>query len=303
MKYHLPLGVLFALLGALVFSVQAAIVKAQALALPLPMILFMQCVTGLILLIPFLFWKGRAGAKKILITKNMPFHVLRAVLSLGISFFLFESIKYIPFVNAMLLANIAPLIVPFIAYFALSQKINHRLWIPILIGFLGVALVLQPDGNMIHPAALLALGASFFAAIALVVIRRLSITDSSETIIFYFFICASLVSGAMAWTCWIPLSMHLWLTLIVVGVLYSCSQFFVTLALRFANPQLVSSLLYMNIVNSAIISALIWRVMPTWLTMIGIVLTIFGGVLCIRVEHQHRQRIVAQENLEYAKEN
>jgi drug/metabolite transporter (DMT)-like permease len=301
MKQNLILGVVCALVSTVFYSILTALNKAYAVSLPLPMMVFMQSAVSLVLFLP-LVWKN--GAKNIFYTTRLPLHVTRAVLSMSISYFLFSAVKFIPLTNAMLLAMTTPLIIPFVAFFLLKQKINHRLWTPMLMGFAGIALVLHPDGRIFNPAAFLALGAALATSCTMLAVRRLSLTDSTETIMFYFFLLSTIVSGFIAVPFWVSLSPHMWSILLLGGVMYFFAQYIMTIALRYANAQLISTLLYMNVVNSAVISAIFWHTVPTGLMMAGILLTVSGGILCIRAEHRHNKQMVAweKEGLVYVKE-
>jgi len=291
MKNNIFLGVILSLLGALFYSLQTSIVKGQAMVLPpLPVVIFMQSMVALVLMLPLILKGGVAKARQKLATNKLGLHILRAVFSLGISFLLFYSVQYIPLVNGMLLANTAPLIVPFIGYFIWSQKINHNLWVPILVGFAGVMIVLHPDARIFNPASFLAIGAAVCLSLSMLVVRQLSATDSSEAITFYFFLFSTLISGAIAIRFWVPLTAHMLDVMTIIGVLYFLTQYTMAYALRFSNAQLVGALFYANIIYAAIISQVVWHILPTMLTFAGMLLVIVGGILCIRVEQQNKQR-------------
>lgn len=291
MRHHFTLGIILALAATLFYSSLTALNKAFAPAIPLPVMVFIQTAVALICFLPVIFRRGLKTDSRVFKTKRLPLHLLRATLSLGISYFLFSAVRYIPLTNAVLLANTAPLIVPFIAYIFLSQKINHHMWLPILIGFVGITLVLQPDGKMFNPAAFLAIGAAICVATSILCVRRLSVTDSSETITFYYFLIATVISGLVASQFWVTLPAEIWLVLIAGGALFFLSQYTMTIALKHINAQLVTTLLYMNVINSAVISWLFWDLIPTGATIIGIAFTVLGGVLCVRAEHHYAKRI------------
>lgn len=289
MKYNLFLGVSLAIFSTFFYSGLNALIKVHATDISIPMLVFIQSLMALLMFTPILFKNGLRSAKKIIATNKLPLHIIRTVLSLLVSYLLFSAVKFIPLVNAMLLTNSAPLLVPLVAYVFLAQKINHRFWLPIMIGFLGIAVVLQPDSRIFHPAALFALGSALFLAATVVSIRRLAATESSDTITFYFFLLSTIISGAVALFFWEPLSLNIGLMLLM-GIIYFISQYLYNIALCYANAQLVSSLLYMNIINSTVISALVWQIYPSTMTLFGIGLTILGGILCIRVEHQSNKK-------------
>lgn len=129
-------------------------------------------------------------------------------------------------------------------------------------------------------------------AATIVAVRKLAATESRETNNFYFFLFSSIISGMIALLFWAPITLGLWLTL-GMGLIYFASQYLYTSSLSYANAQIIGSLLYTNIINSVIISALVWHTFPSTLTLIGVFLTIIGGVMCIRVEYQQRKHEIA----------
>lgn len=301
MHHHVALGATLTLIACLFYSVLTVIVKAYGAVIPLPMLVFIQSAVSLILFTPILFKNGTIGAKKIIRTKKIGWLFLRAVSSLGVSFLLFSAVVYIPLVNAVLLANTSPLIVPIIAYLVMSEKMNHRLWIPLLAGFAGIALVLHPNGHFFHPAAFLAIGSAICIATSSLMMRKLASTESTETVMFYFFLLATVISGIIAIKFWIPLPLKLYFVAAIAGALYFSSQYLLTAALRVASAQLVTTLLYANIIFSAIFSMVFWHHTPGALTITGILLTVASGIACVRIEHQHRKQTITNE-LNYAKQ-
>ena len=114
MQNKLLLGVLFALIGALFYSIQTAIIKDTAAILPpLPVIVFVQSLISFILVLPIIFKHGLQKGVAIFKTKRIPLHILRTIFSLMISFSLFYAVQFMPLTNAMLLANTVPFVVHF----------------------------------------------------------------------------------------------------------------------------------------------------------------------------------------------
>lgn len=305
MTYQLPLGITLCLLGAFFYAAQTALIKATAISLPpLPIIIFIQSVVALLLILPIIFKNGRKNAKKLLQTQKIKLHLIRTLFSLSISFLLFYAVTFIPLVNGMLLANTAPLMIPFLGYFFFSHRINHRLWIPLLMGYGGIILVLHPEGQGFHPASLLALGAALCMASTMLLVRKLSATEATKTTAFYFFLFSSLISGLIAIPFWHPFSLQAFAIMISIGILYFSVQMLTMASLRYISAQLGGSLFYSTIVYATLLSFIIWQITPALPTLAGMVLIIVGGILCIRVERAHVKRLLAettQEELTYAK--
>jgi drug/metabolite transporter (DMT)-like permease len=299
MRHSALLGAVLTLLAAAFYSSLTVVVKSSDAIIPLPVLVFLQSAGALLLFIPILLKNGIPGIKKIVSTKKLGWLTVRAFSSLGISYLLFTSVLFIPLVNATLLANTSPLILPIIAYLVLSEKINHRLWVPLITGFIGVTLVLQPTGHLFHPAAFLAFGSAVCIAGTSLIMRKLVSTESNETIMFYFFVLSTVISGLIAIKFWVPLTLKLYLIGLLAGALYFSCQYLLTVALRVASAQLVTTLLYANIIFSAIFSMVIWHTVPNELTLFGILLTVFSGIICIRIEHQNHQKRISKTELEY----
>lgn len=286
MKQHLRLGVTLSLFACFLYSLMATIIKANAMTLPpLPMVIFLQNLVSFSLIFPILYKDGHHIALLSLKTHKLKLHILRSVFSLLISYLLYYSLSYIPLVNALLLSNAAPLIVPFVGYIFFAEKINHRLWLPVLIGYIGVACVLHPDAQLVNRGAILAFGSAVALAFTIQCVRKLTVTDSTNTITFYFLFFSMLISGFIAIPFWEPVTLQTLLVMIAIGLLYFTSQYMANASMRYANPQLISSLMYSNVLYAAIISLILWGSLPSLLTFIGILLIIVGGISCIRIEH------------------
>ena len=285
MNKNLLLGVVFALISTFLYSSLTAVIKIGAETLPLPMIVFTQMAVGLLVGVLLLFRQGMHSFRRVTKTQKILLHVLRGMGSLGVSYCMFSSVKYIPLVNAVLLANTTPLIVPFIAFILFSQPINHRLWVPMLVGFVGVVLVMNPDSSIFNPASFIALGSAGCIAISMLLVKKISATDSVETGTFYFFLFGTIMSGIVAIKYWVSMPLPIWGVLGLIGLMYAGSQYTITAALRYGSAQLMSCMLYTNIVFSVFISAIVWHIFPSLMISMGVLLTVIGGIFCIRAEH------------------
>ncbi len=292
MKKHLYLGVSLTLLSTFAYAILTAIVKGVEGEVSLPMIVFAQSLVSLLLITPLLLRKGRTHAKQLVKTSFVGTHVLRTFFSLGISYSLFYAVTKIPLVDAVLLANTAPLMIPLLALVFFRQHINHRLWLPLGIGFIGVAIVLNPDGKIFNIAAIIALFAAVSMAMSMLLVRKASSKDAPLTVTFYYLLFSTLVSGIVALWFWQPLSAKVLGILALEGGLFFIVQFSLANALKYITPNVVGPMYYSNILFAAIISVLVWKTSISLSIVFGMLLTIVGGVLTIR--EQSRRQIAQQ---------
>ncbi|MBY0545403.1 MAG: DMT family transporter [Gammaproteobacteria bacterium] len=282
-------------MSILFYSMQTTIIKFYSATLPpLPMVIFIQSTVSLVLMLPFLLKKK--VVKEALVFNDFPLHVLRMIFSISISYLLFYSVTLVSLVNATLLVNTAPLFVPLFAYVFLSKKINHGLWIPLLIGFTGVVIVLHPGGGKLHPALLLALVAGMSWASSILAVRQLSKKNSTQVTTLYFFILSTIFSGIISIKFWVPISMPMLLVSMLLGVLYFLVQYTATWALKHAGAELFGILSYSNIIFVSFFSILLWQLIPSRITMIGMACIAIGGILSILVEYRKRTEKISQSN-------
>ena len=96
--------------------------------------------------------------------------------------------------------------------FCFVKKINHRLWIPLLMGFIGVALVLRPYGEVFQMAALLGSGSgTFMASFDHADVR---LPDGALTSAFYYFLFSVPTSAMIATPFWHSISLDQLLVLL-----------------------------------------------------------------------------------------
>ena len=278
MKSSMYLGASLTLLSALAYAFTASLVKHAGSAINLPVLVFIQSLTCLILILPIM-----AKTKRHWRTVYPIKHVFRTLFSLGISYFLFYAVRKIPLVNGVLLANTAPLMVPFLGALFFSQKINHRLWVPLAIGFAGILIVLHPGATPINTGSGSALMAGLSMAMSMLFVRQTSDKDNSLTIVFYYFLYSTLISGLVSIFFWQALPTQLWLIAFAIGALFFIVQVALTFALKFIRADIASSLYFSNIIFAAIIAIIFWQTMLSRQLMFGVVVTIIGGLLTIRV--------------------
>ncbi|MEM7444806.1 MAG: DMT family transporter [Pseudomonadota bacterium] len=274
---NLPLGGLYALASFLCLAAMSAFAKAAGDHAPTIVIVFFQNFICLVLIAPFALRHGLEPLK----TRRAPLHLLRAVCGTGSWFGLFVAISMVPLANAVLLTYSAPLWMPLIAWLISRQRIGRRLWIGMVLGFVGVVLVLHPSGASFNAGALFALGAAILLALTLILVRRLSTTEPTTRILFYYFLLSSVITIPPAIAMWAPVDPIGWVYMAAIGLCFMGSQVFIILAYRQATAVKLGPLIYSVIVFTALINWLVWSATPTWLELAGMACVIIGGVVAV----------------------
>ncbi|MEJ2693910.1 MAG: DMT family transporter, partial [Candidatus Thiodiazotropha sp.] len=142
-RQNLLLGALFILLAEWFFASMGAAVKLVTAELPSEMAVFMRNLFGLALMLPLVWRNGLPGLK----TRVFPIHLLRALAGVSAMYCFFYALAHLPLADGMLLKMTAPLFMPLIALLWLGEQLSRRILIALSIGFLGVVLVLNPEGE------------------------------------------------------------------------------------------------------------------------------------------------------------
>lgn len=267
----------YSLIASIAYAITAVLVKHVSHTIPYNLIVFSRFAIGLIFLLPIVI------KNPIIVTSvnNYKLHILRGLSGLLAIAGFFYSIKYIPLLDAMMLNNVAPIFIPIISALFLSDKISTRSMLSIICGFIGVVIVFHPDKEIFHFASFIALASSLFAAIASLSIRKLSQTNTTNTILFNYFLIAVIGVSMTLPSHYVVLDMQSLLILVIIGILGVIFQVCVTIAFTFSSASIVSPLLYSSIIFGAAIDWLLYGEIPTYLTIFGFLLIFAGCSLTI----------------------
>ncbi|WP_320819094.1 DMT family transporter, partial [Thalassolituus sp.] len=139
---------------------------------------------------------------------------------------------------------------------------------------------------------LIALLGAFLAALAKVTIRRMSATESSQTIVFYFGLIAAIVSAPGAAMNWQPVPNHMWGWILLLGLVATVGQLLLTRAYRIAPTGKVGVYAYSAVLYGAVMGWYFWDELPLWTTWLGATLIVSAGLLNLyQPKSKHRGSI------------
>jgi drug/metabolite transporter (DMT)-like permease len=283
-------GALLMIASGLLFSVMGAVIKYISVHLPNEMVVFFRSAMGLLVLLPWAWRRGFHHMK----TKRWRGHLLRGLAGVSAMYCYFFTIAHLPLAEAVLLNYSTPLFVPFIAAIWLGEKFPPRLWLAIGTGFAGILLILKPGLALFAPVALIGVAGGMFAALAMVSIRRLTSSEPTLRIVFYFSaVCTAVSAVPLAWR-WQTPEPGLWILLLLVGVMASLAQSLMTRAYAHAPAAQVGPFTYSTVVFAAAVGWLFWGEVLDVLSFAGALLVCVAGILTIRLAGQ---RLLAEAKL------
>jgi len=279
-REHTPLAITYSLLAAFTYAFLAFLVQTAEGILPNSVLIFFRQFFGLLFLLPIIPIK--LGSFKKLKTKVFPLHMLRAFASLSAMFCLYYALRHLPLTDAVLLTYTRPLFIPIIVFLWFQQKWTRNTWTGLIIGFLGVLLILRPDKHLLDVASLMGLAAGLLGAIAFTTIRRLTRTEPSERITFYYMALSLPVASIPLAMQWEKPTPYGWGFLAVIGLFAVVYQLLLTRAYRHAKAVKVGSLLYSSVAFAYLFDFFLGKKDIPLTAIIGMILIVFGSVIALR---------------------
>lgn len=268
-------GALLILAAEGVLAMMAGIIKHLSNELPSEQIVFFRNLFGLVFLLPVLLRQGVSELK----TEHLRLHLLRAVTGIGAMYGFFYSIAHLPLAEAAIVKLTTPFFLPIIAYLWLSERINRTTRWSILVGFVGALFIMKPGSAEFSIAALVGLGAAFLASFAKVTIRRMSNTESSSRIVFYFSTVGTLVTVIPASINWVTPGTQLWPWILALGIFGTIGQLLMTRAYQVAKPGQIGPYVYSSVVYASLIGWIFWGELMVLTSLIGCILIISAGMM------------------------
>lgn len=213
--------------------------------------------------------------------------VVRSLLGFGAMSCFFTSARGLSLADMSLISKLQPILVAVIAPLALgaSERAQRVVWIVLIIGLTGCALIIGPDLQVGNVYGLWALAAAGMSAGAHVTIRALGKTDHAAAIVFWFHvIAASLALTGILITQGELLPMppaSLWPYLVAAGLAATFGQLLITRAYAVDRAAAVAAASYASVIFGFLGDFLVFAEWPTLAAVVGGVLVVGAGLLLI----------------------
>ncbi|MDN3637858.1 DMT family transporter [Simiduia curdlanivorans] len=270
-------AIAFSLLTSFVASLVAAGSKLAAQHVSVHMVVFSQYLVGFCLYLPLLIKRGTGAFQ----TQRLGLHLGRGLAGLGAFYAYYSAILHVPLIDATLLRNSAPLLVPLLALWFLGIRVPSKRWWPLAIGFAGVLVILRPSPANLNIWHLVGFSAAWMMAASMITTRLLTKTESNTTVLLYYFTIALLVSAPMAIYTATSAPLWVWLLLLVLGLGLALALWLYTLAYRAAKPSVLSPVSYMSVVFAGAWGWLFWLELPSLWSFIGTALVVISACVIL----------------------
>lgn len=286
-------GILLQLCATLAFAGMQALVRGVADAVPSGEVVFARSFFGLVPLLVWLAWRGELGS---IATRNVTGHMVRGLVGVSSMWLGFAALIFIPLAEAVAFSYVTPLVTVILAALILRETVPARRWIAVGVGLAGIVTMLVPvfrQHGLAEEGALIGVGCALAGAVlagfAVTQVRRLTPTETTGAIVFYFSVVAALAS-LVTLPFWKLPTWNEALALVAMGLLGGMGQIFLTAANRVAPASVVAPFNYATLLWAVLFGAVFFREWPHPLVFCGAALVVASGAGIALREHRVERR-------------
>lgn len=282
------------LISALLFAFMSALVRQLGDVAPVGQMVFFRSAFAIL---PVVLVYAVRGELATAVRTSRPLGQLgRGLLSVGGMFTNFSALTRLPLADATAISFASPLITVALAAIILKERVRIYRWSAVVIGFAGVIVMLIPHLDIGRYAVIggaAAAAGSMFAVISafcnagtVIQTRRLTQSETTSSIVFYFsLVCA--IAGALtlpfAWHSPTPREL---VALIALGVLGGFAHILLTESYRYGTASLVAPFDYTSMLWALLLGYWLFGELPDTLVYVGASIVAAAGLFVIWRERQ-----------------
>ena len=234
---------------------------------------------GLLLLSP-LVW--RAGGLAVVKTQRLPQHIARNTIHFGAQLGWFFALTLIPIGQVVAIEFTMPIWTAILAAMFLGERMTAFKVAAIVFGIVGVVMIVRPATGEINPGQLIALAAAVGFGTSVAMVKSLTRTEQTVTIIFYMLAVQTAGSLLPALYVWQWPSLTIWGWAVVVAFCGTFSHYCMARALLYADASVVVPMDFLRVPLTALMGWLLYSERLDAFTVLGAALILAGNFLNLR---------------------
>lgn len=282
-------AILFKVLSTACFAVMSAFARALGETFPVGQVVFFRSFVAVLPVVIFYAWRNELWTA---MHTHRPFgHLARGLFGVAAMFCGFAALARMPIADVTAISFSTPLLIVALAGLLLGERVRVYRWSAVIVGLVGVIVMLAPHLSIRSIGAddlgpILAVMNAILAAFAYIQIRRLTTSETTSSIVLYFFLISSLISLATLPFGWVWPDRQQLLYLCLMGVAGGIGQLFMTESYRYAQASLTAPFDYASIIWAVILGYFAFGEVPGWNVWAGAAIVITAGLFVIWRERQ-----------------
>lgn len=274
-RNQIPRGIAYMVGSTVMFAGGNAVVKWQLASYPLGEVAFGRTLFAFLTVVAIVL--PRTGLA-VLRTNRYREHLQRGLSQFGSMLCWFLAVSVLSLGSATAIGFAAPLFTTLLSIVVLKEQVGIHRWSALLIGFVGVLIITHPGAGTLTLGALFALGNAVLISTVAIAIRRMSMTESTETLTLY---QMSIMTVCTACLLTLGFRAPHWADALMValaGIGNGIAQYWWTRSLSLAPPSAVVPFNYLSLIWAAMLGFAVWGDVPTPSLLLGSAIVVASGL-------------------------
>jgi drug/metabolite transporter (DMT)-like permease len=283
------LGISIKLVSVLLFALMSVLVRYLGDKIPLGQVVFFRSAFGLLPIIAIYAWRGELATA---FRTGRPLgHVTRGCFSIFGMSLNFAALARLPLVDATAISFAGPFVTVALAALILKERVRAYRWCAVAAGFGGVMVMLWPYldiGALVasgSTATTIGAGCAISAAVtnsgAVIQTRRLTDSETTSSIVFYFSLICSLAGLASLPFAWYTPAAPELAALIMIGIIGGLSHILLTESYRYAPASVVAPFDYVGLLWAFFFGYVLFGEIPSLFVYAGAVIVAGSGLFVV----------------------
>ena len=254
-----------------------------------PLFIAWMRFAGHVVLVFILFggWRDLGRFHATSLTAN----ILRGAFLAGSTVFNILALRYLQLAETTSIYFFGPMIITALAGPLLGEWAGWRRWSAIFAGFIGVLVITRPGIGVFGIGHLLALGSMLSNSFYVIMTRRMSASETPESLIFYSALAPLvLLTPTLPFTASMPGEGWQWLLLALLGLFGGLGHWCLIQAYRQATATALAPYPYLQMVWMIAFGWFIFGQFPDHWTLAGAGIIVASGLYIVHREHRLRVR-------------
>ena len=211
--------------------------------------------------------------------------ILRGILGTSALVCIFYAIRNMPLSISTVIQYTYPIFISIFAGIFINEKINRNLIFALIIGWLGILVILNPNQlsnlnvEINYLTVLIAFLGSIFTALAYVTVKKLSYTEDLYVIIEYFPLVSLITLFPIVLINWINPNLNEIIWIIGIGLFTQLGQTFLTIGLKSLPASEASTINYIQVLFGSILGIIFFSEIININFFLGAFLVLLGTMI------------------------
>ena len=295
---NLKIAVSAVLIACFSLSLGDSLIKQQSASFVIWQIFLVRSAIA----IPFLIYFVRIRSCEVTIKPmHMGWTLLRSFILVSMWVFYFVALPHIELAVAAAAYYTLPLFIMLLAAILLGETITTRGWIAVVLGFIGILLILQPQADDFNAYALLPVVAAICYACAMIMTRSKCRHEQPAVLSLWLnvsFVGVGAVALLVLYLCdldaetqalnpfllgeWTPMWLDEWRIMALLAIAFVVGSVGAAIAYQKGPSSIIAVYDYSYVAFAVIWGVLIFSEIPAPLVTVGIVMIVVAGIISIR---------------------